>query len=119
VKPNAIWVGMLYDEECGHRACGADATRQQIERIAAMPILIPGMDAAWLREEMEPIAQDRAVRIDRGVAMNCRPRFAIVWHTDDGVVRIEAYAGYNQLRQEIDYAAPGFEGSVTYTEREM
>lgn len=98
----------------GETACPSELTREQIEKAKKMYKLdlsmYDGQVINWIDIDnpdnphslFQTIIEDRIARVDNGALMNSRPPYAVLTVVNNAVVRLEYYAGENDLRKTYD-----------------
>lgn len=112
-----VYLGMEPTDE-GHRAVGADATREQLAELREYDLAVRSKDGEpvpWdaIDDADEPdsicqyVVHDREQRVDDGTLMADRPPVAIftIDETAGAIVRVEYYWGHDRLGLEHDLRA--------------
>ena len=114
-----VWLGMApADDGEGHRAVGAERTREQLADLREYDLAVRSEDGEpvpWdaIDDPDEPdsvcqhVVRDREQRVDDGTIMADRPPVAIftIDETAGEVVRVECYWGHDRLGLEYDLRA--------------
>lgn len=95
----------------GAMAVNSATTRQQIEAVKKLECGLEGWDWDRLENEFfQPILEDRKRRMDDGELMENRPLFCAITVDGNRAVRLEFYAGQDDLELRADLRAPELAG---------